>query len=100
MNYCVYLARCGDNSLYCGSTTDLRRRLDEHNLKRGAKYTATRLPVTLAQAWSVSSWSHALRLEAALKKCTHRKKEELVKEPLGIIEVAERFELEFPILVY
>ena len=46
MNY-VYLLRCSDDSLCCGWTTDLDARLKAHNSGRGAKYTRSRLPVTL-----------------------------------------------------
>mgnify|MGYP002310988252 FL=1 len=36
----VYLLRCADATLYCGVTTDMERRLREHNAgSRGAKYT-------------------------------------------------------------
>ena len=45
----VYLVRCADDSLYCGWTTDLKRRIDAHNghISGGAKYTRGRRPVTL-----------------------------------------------------
>ena len=48
--WCVYLLLCADGTLYCGVTTDVRRRLDEHNGLRagGAKYTRGRRPVRLA----------------------------------------------------
>ncbi len=41
-----YLVRCRDRSVYGGITTDLRRRLGEHNEGVGAKYTRSRRPVT------------------------------------------------------
>jgi predicted GIY-YIG superfamily endonuclease len=52
--YC-YLARCCDGSLYVGITTDLHRRMAEHNAGRGAKYTRSRRPVTLVwwERWVV-----------------------------------------------
>ena len=44
----VYLLRCADATLYCGVTTDMERRLREHNAgSRGAKYTRARRPVDL-----------------------------------------------------
>ncbi|MDH3599927.1 MAG: GIY-YIG nuclease family protein, partial [Candidatus Tectomicrobia bacterium] len=46
--YC-YLARCRDDSLYAGTTTDLNRREEEHNQGKRAKYTRSRRPVTLAK---------------------------------------------------
>ena len=50
----VYLVRCADDSLYCGWTTDLKRRIDAHNghISGGAKYTRGRRPVTLVYAES------------------------------------------------
>lgn len=45
--FCVYLLRCGDGSLYCGITADLERRIRQHQEGRGARYTASRRPVSL-----------------------------------------------------
>lgn len=102
MGYWVYLARCGNNTIYTGATTDLIRRVKEHNsgsLKgKGAKYTAAHLPVTLAQAWEVGSWSEALRLEHAIKSCLRMEKDQLIKQPELIYRLAERRELTFSIL--
>jgi len=101
MGYWVYLARCGNNSIYTGATTDLKRREREHNSGsskgNGAKYTASHLPVSLAQAWEVSSWSDALRLEYAIKKCLRPEKDQLIKEPDRIYGLAERRNLTFSI---
>ena len=46
----VYFLRCADNSLYCGYTVDLKHRVAQHQLGRGAKYTRARLPVSLVYA--------------------------------------------------
>ncbi len=46
MNY-VYILKCSDGTLYCGWTTDLKRRVDAHNNGKGAKYTRSRSPVEL-----------------------------------------------------
>ncbi len=66
----VYLLLCADNTLYCGSTTDLVRRLRQHNgeLAGGARYTRSRRPVRLAASCSCPSRQAALRLEARIKK--------------------------------
>ncbi|GAB6156288.1 GIY-YIG nuclease family protein [Desulfosporosinus burensis] len=94
MGYWVYLARCGNNTIYTGATTDLKRRVREHNRgykgRNGAKYTAAHLPVSLAQAWEVDSWSDALRLEYAIKKCVRSEKDQLIKQPEQIHQLAER----------
>lgn len=99
MGYWVYILRCADQTLYSGSTTDLNRRLHEHNTGKGAKYTRSRTPVVLMQAWKVNSWSQALRLEAGLKKCPRTFKEELIQDPQTIKEWAEHKGYEFPIEV-
>lgn len=99
MGYWVYLARCGNNTIYTGATTDLLRREREHNSgsSKGnrAKYTASHLPVSLVQAWEVESWSDALRLEHAIKKCPRPEKDLLIMEPERIYRLAERRKLIF-----
>ena len=59
--YFVYLLRCGDGTLYTGCTNDLRRRLAVHNAGKGAKYTRSRLPVSLVYWESLPDKSSALR---------------------------------------
>ena len=77
MNY-AYLVRCSDNSLYAGWTNDIEKRVKAHNDGNGAKYTKPRRPVTLAYLEEFDTKSEAMKREAALKKLTHRQKEELV----------------------
>lgn len=69
----VYLLRCADDSLYCGITIDLDRRLSEHNAGTASKYTRSRLPVSLEVHTGVASKSEALKLEIKVKK-QHRSK--------------------------
>ena len=64
----VYLLRCRDGSLYTGATSDLARRLDRHAEGKGARYTRSRLPVTLVYQERVRDRSAALRREAELKR--------------------------------
>lgn len=101
MRYWVYLAHCSNNSIYTGATTDLKRRFLEHNSgytgPHGAKYTAAHRPVYLVQAWEVDSWSDALRLEYAIKKCGRSEKDRLIKQPEQIHNLAERRKLSFSI---
>ncbi len=79
MNY-AYLVRCSDGSLYAGWTNDIEKRLKSHNAGTGAKYTRARLPVTLAYLETFDTKSEAMKREAALKKLTHRQKEQLALE--------------------
>jgi len=83
LNWFVYILRCADNSLYTGITTDLKRRLMEHNsLKTGAKYTRGRRPVTVVYSEQSSTKSLASVRECALKKLTKIQKEELINDTL------------------
>ena len=77
----VYLVRCSDDSLYCGWTTDLERRIDAHNghIPGGAKYTRGRRPVTLVYAESFHHKHEAQRREYAIKQMTKTKKLRLIK---------------------
>jgi putative endonuclease len=75
----VYLLRCADDSLYCGWTTDLEKRLTAHNEGRGARYTASRRPTSLARAWEMETHRDARRTEAWVKKLTRNQKVALVE---------------------
>lgn len=76
----VYYLRCADNSLYAGITTDLNRRLVEHNgcNKSGAKYTRVRRPVSLAYHETHPDRKSASQREYQLKQLTKSQKEKLV----------------------
>lgn len=80
MHY-IYLVRCSDDSLYCGWTTDLKRRIDAHNghISGGAKYTRGRRPVTLVYSESFHQKQEAQRRECAIKQMTKTKKLGLIK---------------------
>lgn len=74
----VYILRCADGSLYTGITTDLDRRLTEHNAGRASKYTRTRRPVELVWFESAADRGAASRREAAIKKLPRRDKAALI----------------------
>ena len=78
-DWCVYMLRCGDGSLYTGATNDLERRLRVHGTGRGASYTRSRLPVRLVYAEPAADRSAALRREWALKQLTRPEKIALVR---------------------
>ena len=79
MLYFVYILRCSDATLYTGITTDLSRRLQEHNSsKKGAKYTMLRRPVELVYSEEVEDRSSASKREHEIKKLTKQKKTELI----------------------
>ena len=75
----VYLLRCADMSLYCGITTDLPRRIDEHNAGTASRCTRSRRPVALAAAVPAPDKGTALRMELRVKKAPAGQKIELLK---------------------
>ena len=77
--YYAYLVQCQDNSYYAGYTTDLSRRVQEHNQGIGAKYTFSRRPVVLVYYETFSSRREAMKREAFYKKLSHQQKKELVQ---------------------
>jgi putative endonuclease len=70
----VYLLRCRDGSLYTGATCDLGRRVRLHAAGKGARYTRSRLPVTLVHQERATGRGAALRREAAIKQLTREEK--------------------------
>jgi putative endonuclease len=80
MGWKVYLVKCADNSLYCGSTNDVNNRIGKHNSGKGAKYTQTRLPVKLVAVSRELSKSDAFRLEHFIKQQPAGKKIEVLKQ--------------------
>ena len=79
----VYILRCSDGSLYTGVTTNLSRRVNEHNnSNKGAKYTRTRQPVQLVWSAECGSRSEAMKREASIKKLDRPKKLLLVNNKI------------------
>jgi uncharacterized protein (TIGR02453 family) len=78
MAWHVYVARCGDGTLYTGITTDPARREAAHNSGRGASYTRARRPIRLVHLEPAADRGAALRRELAIKRLTRTAKEQLV----------------------
>lgn len=76
LNWIVYLLLCGDGTLYCGITRDIKRRIAQHNgeIKGGAKYTAGRRPVRLLSSLNFCSGKEARRAEIKIKKLSKHEK--------------------------
>ena len=74
----VYVLECADGSLYTGYTTDVERRVAEHDAGEGAKYTRGRTPVELVHTESFDSRSTATRREHEIKALSRAAKERLV----------------------
>ena len=77
MTWFCYLLLCADDSLYCGITNDLEKRLISHNTGEGAKYTRGRTPVKIVYWESCADKSAALKREMQIKRLPREKKREL-----------------------
>lgn len=75
----LYILRCGDNSLYTGITTDVKKRLEAHQSGKGAKYTRGRGPLKLVYREECGSHSDALKREIEIKKLTRERKQLLIE---------------------
>jgi len=78
----VYILRCSDLTFYTGITTDLKRRIEEHNglgdSAIGAKYTRARRPVKLVYSRKLKNRSLAAKEEARIKKMSRLEKKSLI----------------------
>lgn len=83
MAYWLYILRCGDGSLYTGTTDDVERRLKAHREGKGAKYTRGRGPLEVVYREELSDKSAALKREWAVKRLSR-------EEKLRLIENGER----------
>jgi len=79
MPWYLYVVKCSDQTLYTGITTDIPRRVKEHNTKKGAFYTQNKTPVKLVYREDLPSRSAALRREAEIKRLTRKEKLELIE---------------------
>jgi putative endonuclease len=79
--YYLYILKCADKTLYTGITTDLKRRIAEHNgAEKGAKYTSSRRPVKLVFSKKFKNRSSASKEETLIKKLKRPQKLELIKK--------------------
>ena len=89
--YYTYIMRCEDGSLYTGITTDVKRRLKEHQgkLSGGAKYTKGRMPTKVEVVWQSDNRSLASKLEYRIKKLSKQDKEILIQDPQRMEQLLE-----------
>jgi len=78
MPWFIYILECGHGELYTGTTTNLARRLEEHQAKKGGRYTATHQPVRMLYHEECVTRGEALRRELQLQGWTRRKKLALI----------------------
>lgn len=74
----TYMLECSDGTFYTGYTTDLNRRVSEHNNGDGAKYTKGRTPVELVYQETHETKSAAMSREHEIKSLSRSQKEKLV----------------------
>lgn len=74
VNNYVYILECKDGSLYTGWTNDLKKRVEDHNSGKGAKYTRGKRPVTLVYYEIFETKEEAMKREYAIKHMTRAKK--------------------------
>lgn len=74
MSWVCYLLRCADDTLYCGITNDLDKRLAAHNAGEGAKYTRGRTPLQLVYEEPCADKSAALKRELQIKRLSRSEK--------------------------
>ncbi|PSP47260.1 endonuclease [Halobacteriales archaeon QH_7_69_31] len=75
----VYVLECADGTLYTGYTTDVERRVAEHDAGDGAKYTRGRTPVEVVLTESFDTRAAAMRREHEVKALSRREKERLIR---------------------
>ena len=90
MRWSVYLARCADDTLYCGIARDVDARLAAHSAGRGARYTRGRGPVVLLAAHRYRDQGTALRVEREIKKLSRADKLVIARDRRRWAVVARR----------
>ena len=83
-DYFVYIVECADGTYYTGITTDVDRRILEHNYSfKSAKYTRSRRPVKLVYSQLIGTRSAASKEEYRIKKMSRSKKRDIINKRSG-----------------
>lgn len=89
--YFTYIIRCKDDSLYTGYTSDINRRMKEHETGINSKYTKAKGFDKLEVYFETDTKSKAMKLESRIKKLTRKKKIDVIENPnFYINEIGER----------
>jgi Predicted endonuclease containing a URI domain len=78
--YYIYILKCNDGSYYTGYTSNLQKRLQQHQEGTGCTYTKTRTPVELVYTEELPDKPSALKREKQIKKLTIFDKEKLIEK--------------------
>lgn len=90
MSWYVYVARCVDDTLYCGIARDVAARIAAHDAGKGARYTRGRGPLAVVLTRRCRTKGDALRLEHAIKQLSRAEKEAVVRAPRRLAAVVRR----------
>ena len=88
--WCVYILRCKDDTLYTGSTDDFPKRLEAHSQGKGAKYTRGRGPLEPVYLEPCRDKSAALKREYAIKRLSRIEKLSLIATGAGAYQLSQR----------
>lgn len=83
----TYILECSDGTLYTGYTNDLKKRIDVHNNKKGAKYTKYRVPVKLKYYEISINKSEAMKKEIMIKRLSRNKKLCYINENISLEKI-------------
>lgn len=88
-NWCVYMIRCRDETLYTGISTDVLRRLQEHEAgsHKGSRYLRGKAPLELVFQASAENRSHASRLESYIKRLPRPEKLRLIAGEISLTQI-------------
>ena len=86
MSWFLYIVECSDKTLYTGITTNLKRRVSEHNAKKGAKSIKGKLPVKLVYNESFKNQIDAAKREREIKSWKRKYKLLLIEEKTGLTQ--------------
>ncbi|SDI11473.1 putative endonuclease [Alteribacillus persepolensis] len=79
-NYYVYMLRCADDTLYIGYTTNIEKRLRQHNNGTGAKYTRGRGPFEVVYQKGFPTKQEAMQVEYRMKQLSRKEKQALIEK--------------------
>ena len=79
-SFSLYILRCADDSLYTGITTDVERRVSEHESgRRGARYLRGKAPLEIVFCRAVGDRARASQLEYRVKRLSRSRKQALIE---------------------
>lgn len=84
-NY-TYVVQCCDGTYYTGWTSNLEKRIETHNKKKGAKYTRSRVPIKLMYYEIFETKKEAMQREYQIKQMTRKQKEKLIQNCLPLFK--------------